>query len=94
MARCPCRITCAAHRAPKRHYGIGRATLPHDYEGADVEQQYLPDELAERRYYEPSEHGYEKAIGERMAARRAARQQAAEGGGAQRDRSARRRPTR
>ena len=76
-----------ARDASPRH-GMGYA-YPHDYEGADVEQQYLPDLLAERRYYAPSEHGYEKVIGERMAARRAARQQAAEGGGAQRDRSAR-----
>jgi hypothetical protein len=50
---------------------------PHDYIGADVEQQYLPDELAERRYYEPSDHGYEKTIADRMALRQAAREESA-----------------
>ncbi|MBM4464952.1 MAG: AAA family ATPase [Chloroflexi bacterium] len=40
---------------------------PHDYPGHHVPQQYLPDELAGRRYYEPSDQGYEKAIKERLA---------------------------
>ena len=66
----------------KRDFGTGRGYIfPHDYEGADVEQQYLPDELVGRRYYEPSDHGYERTIGERMAARRAARDADAECGG-------------
>ncbi len=74
----------------KRDFGHGKGYVnPHDFLGADVEQQHLPDRLAERRYYAPSDNGYERVIGERMAARRAARQQAAEGGGAQPDRSAR-----
>ena len=43
----------------KRH-GIGVGyRYPHDYEGADVDQQYLPDELADRRYYLPTDQGYE-----------------------------------
>ncbi|HET7028429.1 MAG TPA: replication-associated recombination protein A [Candidatus Limnocylindrales bacterium] len=58
-----------------KHHGIGVGyRFPHDYEGADVEQQYLPDELAERRYYLPSDQGYEATIGSRMEARRAARE--------------------
>ena len=58
-----------AREARLRH-GQGYV-YPHDYEGADVEQQYLPDRLAKlgRRYYDPSDHGYEKIIGERMAMR-------------------------
>jgi len=39
---------------------------PHDYPGHYVPQQYLPDELASRHYYEPSEQGYEKVIKERL----------------------------
>ena len=35
---------------------------PHDYPGHHVRQQYLPDELQGRRYYEPGELGYEKEI--------------------------------
>ncbi len=40
---------------------------PHDYPGHYVAQQYLPHELAGRRYYKPSEQGYEKLIKERLA---------------------------
>ena len=58
----------------KRDFGTGKGYVyPHDYVGADVEQQYLPDRLAGKRYYEPSDHGYEKVIGERMEIRRQAR---------------------
>jgi putative ATPase len=38
----------------------------HDYEEGYVAQQYLPDRLAERKFYRPAGHGYEKAIRERM----------------------------
>ena len=74
----------------QRDHGTGLGYVyPHDYVGADVEQQYLPDALVERRYYEPSDHGYEKVIGERMAARQATRDAAAESGGPERDPTAR-----
>ena len=65
-----------------RDFGTGKGYVyPHDFMGADVEQQYLPDRLADRSYYNPSDHGYEKVIGERMAARREAREAAAQAGG-------------
>ena len=70
-ARCRSRSTCATppHRLMKQH-GIGVGyRFPHDFEGADVEQQYLPDELLERRYYLPTDQGYEGTIANRMAAR-------------------------
>lgn len=35
---------------------------PHDYENHYVEQQYLPDELKGRRFYLPSDNGYERGI--------------------------------
>ena len=74
----------------KRDFGHGKGYVyPHDYVGADVEQQYLPDALAGRHYYEPSDHGYEKVIAERMAGRRAARVEAAVSGGPVHDESAR-----
>ena len=45
--------------------GYGRGyKYAHDYEGHVVAQQHLPDELRERRYYEPSENGEEAAIAE------------------------------
>ena len=38
----------------------------HDYPHHYVPQQYLPDELVGRRYYEPTENGVEKRIGDRL----------------------------
>jgi putative ATPase len=46
---------------------------PHDYEGASVEQDYLPADLLGRRYYEPSERGYESRIREFLERYRQAR---------------------
>ena len=47
--------------------GYGRDyKYAHDYEEHVVAQQHLPDELRERRYYEPSENGEEAAIAERL----------------------------
>lgn len=42
---------------------------PHDHESGWVPQQYLPDELADRRWYEPSEHGDEAAVADRQRPR-------------------------
>ncbi len=70
----PKHLMNATHRGMRSH-GIGVGyRLPHDYDGADVEQQYLPDTLVGRRYYEPSGEGWEARIRERMDALRAARQ--------------------
>jgi putative ATPase len=58
-----------------KHHGIGVGYLyPHEYEGSDVKQQYLPDELADRRYFHPSAEGSERRIGELMEERRARRE--------------------
>jgi putative ATPase len=66
----------------KRDFGTGVGYVyPQDFEGADVDQQYLPDALVGRRYYRPSEEGYEKLLGERMEMRRARREQDAAAGG-------------
>jgi putative ATPase len=43
---------------------------PHDHDGGWVEQQYQPDELADRRWYEPSTIGFEQEIREQMDTRR------------------------
>ena len=69
----PLHLRNAAHRGMKQH-GIGVGyRYPHEFEGADVEQQYLPDELADRRYYLPTDQGYEATIAQRMAGRAEAR---------------------
>jgi putative ATPase len=53
--------------ARMRSHGIGVGyRFPHDYEGGDVDQQYLPDALVDRRYYVPTEEGMERLIGERL----------------------------
>jgi putative ATPase len=50
-------------------HGVGYE-YPHSHESGWVEQQYLPDELTGRRWYQPSTHGFEKEIDERMKSRR------------------------
>jgi putative ATPase len=48
-------------------YGKGYK-YAHDYPGHFVEQQNLPDSLQGKRYYSPSDQGYEKEIAERIEA--------------------------
>lgn len=46
-------------------YGEGYKD-PHKFEGNFVKQQYLPDKLAGKVYYKPTENGYERHISERL----------------------------
>ena len=63
----PLHLRPSAHRRLAREHGYGRGYLyPHDFADADVDQQYLPDELAGRVFYEPSDQGLEIQIGERL----------------------------
>jgi putative ATPase len=48
-------------------YGEGYK-YAHDYEGAHVEQTYLPESLRGRVYYRPTDRGLEAEIGKRLAA--------------------------
>jgi putative ATPase len=41
---------------------------PHDFADAFVPENYFPETLGRRNYYEPSEAGYEKTISERLKA--------------------------
>ena len=60
----PNHLRNAAHRRMKDHgIGVGYRN-PHEFEGHDVEQQYLPDKLVGRRYYVPSDQGAEARIGD------------------------------
>jgi putative ATPase len=56
--------------AQKLGHGDGYQ-YPHDAEEGVVTQQYAPDELAGRRYYEPTRHGAEARYAERSAKIRA-----------------------
>jgi putative ATPase len=54
-------------------YGTGYR-YAHDYEGHVVPgETYLPDAIADAKFYEPSDEGLEKAIKERLARQRAAK---------------------
>jgi putative ATPase len=51
---------------------------PHDDPRGWVPQTHLPESVASRRYYEPSQHGFESEIAATMAARRAPQDPVAE----------------
>ena len=56
-----------AHYPGAKTYGHGQGYLyAHDAEHGVAHQQYLPDELAGARYYEPTDHGNEAALTERL----------------------------
>ena len=57
-----------------RQLGYGKDyRYPHESQGALNDQQYLPEDLADRRYYEPSDRGYEGRLGEYLERARLAR---------------------
>jgi putative ATPase len=48
--------------------GFGKEyKYPHNYEGHFVVEDYLPEELQGRHYYQPSNNGRERDIAERLA---------------------------
>lgn len=54
-----------------KELGHGRGYIyPHDFPDQDIEQDYLPAGLEQRRYYEPTDSGYEASIKERLNKRR------------------------
>ena len=56
-----------AHYPGAKRLGHGRGyKYAHDSEIGIVAQQYLPDELRGRRYYEPTNHGAERDVSARL----------------------------
>jgi putative ATPase len=56
-----------AHYAGAKRVGHGSGYIySHDEPHAVAAQQYLPDEIADRRYYTPSDRGYERQVSERL----------------------------
>ncbi|WP_424448146.1 replication-associated recombination protein A [Microbacterium arborescens] len=56
-----------AHYAGAKRLGHGKGYIyPHDLDVGVATQQYLPDELRGRRYYEPTNRGVERDIGARV----------------------------
>lgn len=66
------RTTVPSHLQDAHYKGsqsLGRGTgykYAHDFPNHYVKQQYLPDEIPDAKFYEASESGYEKTIGEHM----------------------------
>ncbi|MEZ0077321.1 replication-associated recombination protein A [Planotetraspora sp. GP83] len=57
-----------AHYPGAKKLGHGKGyQYPHDFEHGLVRQDYAPEELRDRRYYEPTSHGAEARFGERWA---------------------------
>lgn len=55
------------HYPGSKDLGSGEGyKYPHDYKDGFVEQVYLPEEYRDKKYYLPSENGYEKEIKERL----------------------------
>ncbi len=64
--RPPPPIRDASYRAAKRlGSGVGYQ-YPHSFEGGWVDQRYLPEELGDTRFYEPTDHGREVRHRERL----------------------------
>ncbi|MBA3778946.1 MAG: replication-associated recombination protein A [Chloroflexi bacterium] len=62
----PLHLRSGTYREKKAHgIGVGYRN-PHDHPGADIEQQYLPEALAGRRYYQPTDQGMELQIATRL----------------------------
>ncbi|WP_091707229.1 replication-associated recombination protein A [Microbacterium sp. cf046] len=56
-----------AHYPGAKRLGHGKGyRYPHDSEVGVVAQQYLPDELSSKRYYEPTGHGQERDVQARL----------------------------
>jgi putative ATPase len=65
----PAHLRDASYRAAKKlGHGVGYR-YPHDDPRGWVEQEYRPPEVAGRTYYEPSEHGAEVEVAERLRRR-------------------------
>jgi putative ATPase len=66
----PAHLRDAHHRGARSlGHGVGYR-YPHDHPDGWVDQQYLPDELAGRRYYEPTGNGAEGRLAQRWRERR------------------------
>jgi putative ATPase len=62
----PAHLRDSHYRSAKKiGHGVGYE-YPHDDPRGWVDQEYRPDVVAGRAYYEPSQHGLEEEIGERM----------------------------
>jgi putative ATPase len=60
-----------AHYPGARQLGRGTGyEYPHDMAGGVSDQPLLPEDLRDRRYYQPTDRGFEAKLAERLAALR------------------------
>jgi putative ATPase len=65
----PIHLREPGHPLVAKHLGHGRGyKYAHDYSGGFVPQQYLPDSVKDRVYYQPSDAGFEQEIARRLEA--------------------------
>jgi len=65
----PLHLRETGHPLVAKHLGHGRGyKYAHDYAGGFVPQQYLPDNVKDRVYYQPSDAGFEQEIARRLEA--------------------------
>jgi putative ATPase len=74
----PKHLRDSSHKKAAKTLGHEGYKYAHDYEGGYVPQAYLPEG---RRYYEPTEHGHEKRVKERLDYWRAKFEEAQKRGG-------------
>jgi putative ATPase len=68
-AKTPPDYLCDAHYPGAAALGRGEGyRYPHDEPGGVSDQPLLPEELRGRRFYEPTDRGFEEALGKRLAA--------------------------
>lgn len=66
----PLHLRNASFRGAKQMgYGVGYK-YPHEFKAGFAAQQYLPDELKNAKFYEPSDIGFEQRVKERMEGRK------------------------
>ena len=65
-------VTVPAHLSDSHYSGhelLGKGVgylYPHDFEDHYVQQQYMPSELKDKKYYQPTSMGEEKRISEKL----------------------------
>ena len=58
-----------AHYGGAKSLGHGAGyRYPHNHDGGWVEQRYLPDDLVDTSYYQPTGHGFEEQVRSRLSA--------------------------
>lgn len=65
----PTCVTPTTHQ-PRSGHGVGYR-YAHNFPHGVAKQQYLPDDIASTRYYDPTDHGNEAAIAQRLSQIRA-----------------------